>query len=294
MSEHQPEPNKKIFEKRPESDAEKELRDVMGGLDKPRPPFKGSRDDVLIERIERLQQQLREARARIPSGEQPDSANVEASTPTTGSAPNESLELLPEKPLLAALDPVRLPETAAELVEVVRKPRSLVQAMAALEKLGNVCGRSAIDELKVADFASFHPIVISTGVGSDPDTIRSFALYAVPLRKSLADHFEVESPDVAMMLDLAVLAYWKAMQAERAVSNCLLAAMTNPHQIDNVVKFERVKERAVGQLTLLLEALRTNGGRRATTGANADVTTILPFPSSVKPGRKRPRSASAG
>ena len=187
-----------------------------------------------------------------------------------------------------------LPDTAEGLMEVLNKPDNVAHALGAMQKLGELYGRDIVEDNSSPSLRDFNPMIIATGVGSNEQAISSFVGYAVPLRRALARYFQVTTPDVAMMLDMATISYWKAVQAERISVTYLCAALEKPNYIDKLPKLEMVKELAVRQMTRLLESLRVATGRRLAIDPDEDVAKVLRFPQTVNPLQRRARKASAG
>lgn len=187
-----------------------------------------------------------------------------------------------------------LPDTSAELMEVINNPNNVAHALAAMAKLGELHGRDAIDDNSSPTPVDFNPMIVASGVGSNKQAIASFVCYAVPLRRALARHFQANTPDIAMMLDMVTVAYWKAVQAERISVTFLCAALEKPDYLDKLPKLEMVKELAVRQMTRLLEALRVATGRRLTIDPDEDIAKVLRFPQTANPLQRRARRASAG
>lgn len=183
-----------------------------------------------------------------------------------------------------------LPDTAEELLSVIENPANLVQALGAVKKLGALYGRDIGEDMSSTDLQDFHPMITAVGVGSNAEAIKSFALYAAPLRRALARCFQARTADVGMMIDLVVVAYWKAMQAERASIIYLSAAVERPQLVDRVTALESVKDLAVRQMVRLLEALRAATGRRVSVDPDADAAKLLRFPAGAVDARSR-RSA---
>lgn len=190
-------------------------------------------------------------------------------------------------PISLSPAPGPLPDTAEELLAVIQKPATIAQALGAVQKLGALYGRDITEDMSVTELQEFHPLITAVGVGSNPESIKSFVLYAIPLRRALARSFPAKSADIGMMLDLVVVAYWKAVMAERASVVYLTAAIEKPHLVDKVPALERVKDLAVRQLVRLLEALRVATGRRLTLDPDADVAKLLRFPAELVDSRSR-------
>lgn len=171
-----------------------------------------------------------------------------------------------------------LPDTAEALLAVIENPANLAQALGAIKKLGALYGRDIGDDMSESDLKDFHPMITAIGVGGNAEAIKSFALYALPLRRALARSFQARTADIGMMIDLVVIAYWKALQAERASVVYLSAALERPHLVDKVPALERVKDLAVRQMVRLLEALRLATGRSLKLDPDADAAGLLRFP----------------
>jgi hypothetical protein len=200
--------------------------------------------------------------------------------PSTGSGDNtDSSPTARDRPLkIGMVSEEQLPDTDDGLLAVLDRPRSLLHAIGALDRLGQLHGRDASEDQSHQDFGDFHPAIIEAGVGTDAMAIRSFAMHAVPLRRALGRAYQVQTPDVAMLVDLTVLAYWRCLQAERAAIVLLGACLEKPEYLDRVPKLERVKDLAVRQLTRLLWALRMLTGRRVPLDPEADAVHVLRFP----------------
>lgn len=187
-----------------------------------------------------------------------------------------------------------LPDTPEALMDVLNRPDNVAHGIEALQKLGELYGRDVVEDNSNPSAADFNPMIIATGVGSNPQAVSSFVGYAVPLRRALARYFNAKTPDIAMLVDMLTIAYWKAVQAERASVTYLAAAIEKPYYVDKVPKLEMVKELAVRQMTRLLEALRVATGRQLTIDPDEDIAKVLRFPQTVRPLHRRVRKASAG
>lgn len=191
-------------------------------------------------------------------------------------------------------DPTPLPDKPDELLEVIRQPRSVNHCLQAMTKLGDLYGRDIVSDNISKDFASFHPAITAAGVGNDAEAIRSFCLFAVPLRRVLGDYYQARTPDVAMLIDLLTLAYFRVLQAERATVALLSQALDNPHLIDRAASLEKIKDLASRQMVRLLEALRMATGRRLPLDPDQDAAKILRFPVTFNQHHKRHRKVSVG
>lgn len=192
--------------------------------------------------------------------------------------------------------PGPLPDSPEELLKIISHLQSLPQALAAMGMLGEPYGRDITEDMTQVSPETFWPIVNSMAVGGNAATTSNFAVYIVPLRRALARQFGAKTPDVAMMMDLAVLSYWRAIQAESLVVSYLAAALEKPHFIKHVDVLERVKESATRQFLRLLDALRMATGKTATLHPDRDAAAILRFPANLIDGTEaeRRRAASAG
>lgn len=189
-----------------------------------------------------------------------------------------------------------LPDDREGLLAILNSPKSLAQALAVLEKLGAAHGQDLIEDGTSICAQDFGPLIQSMGVGSKASTITNFALYVVPLRRALARHFGVTSPDLVLMTDLAALSYWRAIQAESASVRFLSGAIENPQWLKHVEVCERVKVAATAQYIRLIETLRQATGRTVTLDPTQDAASILRFPieEATNPHPEPRRKASAG
>lgn len=153
-----------------------------------------------------------------------------------------------------------LPDNEAALLKVLNAPTSVAQATAAMKKLGRLNGRDVIKDNATWDFAEFHPAIVAMWPTGDATATRCFAVYAVPLRRLLADYYEPRSPDVAMLLDAAVLAYWQCIEASRKTAQNLADA-ADSYALDRAYRLERVRRSAMKQLMQLFETLQVLTGK---------------------------------
>mgnify|MGYP001612169990 CR=1 FL=1 len=188
-----------------------------------------------------------------------------------------------------------LPDTPDELPKIINEPKSFPQALGALRKLGQVYGRDLTEDGMSISAEDFGPLIEALGVGSNPAVITSFTLYVLPLRRALARHFGVRTPDLVLMVDLAVLAYWRALQAESHLVRYLADGISNPHWVKKVEVLEKVKSSATAQYIRIVEALRAATGKALNLHPDRDVASILRFPEQPdarEPLHERRRAAS--
>lgn len=186
-----------------------------------------------------------------------------------------------------------LPEMPEELLAVIDNPASVAQGVGALSKLGEIYGRDVVDDNAEFSYDNFHPTVIFGGISGNPDTNRTFVACAIPLRRALARHFQPRTPEIAMMLDILALSYWRWFQAERLAIHLLERSLADPRYLDGLQVAERAKESAVRMLGQMLQGLRLLTGRDLGVPAEDPLRNIIELTHVRKPVGQRKRAASS-
>lgn len=217
----------------------------------------------------------------------PGEASASSGPPPTGT---------PQTRVFLGPDTGILPDDDAELLKIIQAPQSLAQALAAIDKLGVRHGQNLREEGFTVSPEAFHPLVQSIGVGGSPQAISNFALFVVPLRRALAKHFAVTSPDLTAMVDLAALSYWRAIHTEGLIVRCLAGGLENLQMLKCAERLERIKAAAIAQYVRVVEVLQAATGRTAVLDPDQDAAAVLKFPklSLANPFWGRPRRASRG
>ena len=187
-----------------------------------------------------------------------------------------------------------LPDDPDELMKIISEPTTVGQAIAAVRKFGTVQGQDVVDNMTDWPSGEFGPLVQSMAVTGKPDIMGHFAAYAVPVRRALAKRYEPVTPEVCLLLDMLVLAYFRYVHVERLTSVCLAMALETTNAVDRALSLQKMADQALAQIHRALDTLNALTGISAQTNPEDAVAALLRFPDLRKAHHQRKRTASAG
>lgn len=149
-----------------------------------------------------------------------------------------------------------LPDDPDALFGIISSPESVGHAIAAIRKLNKVTGQDIVANMMAWPPQEFGPVVQSYAIVGKPDLMGQFAAYAVPLRRSLAERYQPVTPEVGMLLDILVLAYFRVVHLERLTSVSLDAAFSSTDGLEKAFHLQRLFDQAQKQIHRALDSLK--------------------------------------